>query len=213
MQNIKHTIIVIENHSIVSEGIRCLVEESGDFVVVETHDNGLDGIKAIRQKQPTLAIVDLSLPKMNGMDIIRELFLENHPCKIIVLSRHDYVTQVAELLKYNIAGYVLKDNASEELLGALKEALAGGRFISNPIRHLLLKTGIIGDEVEKPLTVLTQREKQIIRMSWEGLNTLQLSQALHISETTIRVHRKNIIKKLNITNFNDVNRFKGMIFN
>jgi DNA-binding NarL/FixJ family response regulator len=208
-----HTIIIIENHSIVSAGIRSLVEESKNFVVMETHDNGLDGLKALRQKKPTLAIVDLSLPKMNGVDVIRELFLENNPCKIIVLSRNDYITQVAELLRYNISGYVLKDNACEELLGALNIALDGGCFISHQIRNLLQKTGLIGEQSEKPLTVLTQREKQIIRMSWEGLNTAQLSQTLHISETTIRVHRKNIIKKLNITNFNDVARFKGLIFN
>ncbi len=206
-----HTIVVIENHSIVAAGIRSLVEESKDFVVLETHENGLDGLKAIRKTLPDLAIVDLSLPVMTGEDVIRELFVENHPCKIIVLSRHDYITQVAELLKYNIAGYVLKDNACEELLGAMRGALVGECFISHRIRSMLIRTGHVANDGETSIATLTQREKQIVRMYWEGLNTEQIAKALFISETTVRVHRKNVMKKLNVKSFNDLTSFKGKL--
>ena len=207
------SIIIIEDHSIVRVGIESIIEKSKDFYVLESHGKGLDGIEAIRSKKPDFAIVDLSLPDIDGEVIVNELFRENSPTKIIVLTRQKYIPQISHLLSLGVKGYLLKDHASKELITALEKTLEGKQYVSPSIENLLVQVGHVNlnDKVSDIKKSLTQRELQVIKMLCQGHDYKDIAEKLFISPSTARVHIRNLMKKLNAKEIKDIIKMKDSI--
>ena len=198
----KYSIIVVENHAIVKAGIEYIVNSMEEFDLIGSSADGVEGLRLIQEQNPYIAIVDLSLPSLNGVSIVRELKRISHKVKIIILTRHDYLPYVQSLLQLGIAAYVLKDNATEELKIALKKVLQNELYISPAIKEIKDKFDpqIISSEEnvtdESLSSKLTIREKEILKLIGEGYPNKDIAEKLYISLNTVRVHRNNLSQKL-----------------
>lgn len=209
-----HSIILVEDHSIVRLGIKALLEESKKFVIEGSYSTGVDGLKGIKEKEPDFAIVDLNLPDLAGEMIVRDLFLNDSKTKVIILSHQKYIPQVSHLLNLKIAGYVVKDNAAEELLLALEKAGLGERYLSPSIEELLIRTGHLNPKKSSKAyqKSLTRRELEIARMICQGDSSAEIASKLSLAPVTIRVYTKNIIEKLGLNDLSDIAKIRDQLF-
>lgn len=212
----KKSIIIIEDHSIVRVGIESIIEKSEDFYVMDSFEKGLEGVKQIKLKRPNFAILDLSLPDIEGDVIVKDLFIEKSETKILILSRQKYIPQISHLLTLGIKGYLLKDNASRELIEALKDIDQGKMYISPALKDLLIQVGQVNldgeNSKESRLKNLTERELQVIKPLSQGHNYKEIATSLGISPSTVRVHIRNILAKLNLNDTRDIIKLKDSIF-
>ena len=209
-----YSIVLIENHSFIRMGIQSLIEKSDKFFVKETYESGDEGLKAIKELEPDFAIIDLSLPDLPGEFLIQDLFLNDIKTKIIVLTRQKYIPQIVHLLKMNISAYIIKDSAGRDLLTALDEALLGKVYLSPSIEKIVKKMGYIKSDgsAKKKKGTLTQREIEVARMLSQGVNAKEIASQLSISLITVRVHIKNILKKLELENLKEFQKISDDLF-
>ncbi len=209
-----HSIIIIEDHSIVRKGIQSIIEESDQFKIIESYSSGSAGLEGIKKLKPDFAIIDLSLPDLPGDIIIRDVFLSDLKTQIIVLSSQKYIPQISHLLSFKIAAYVVKDNAAEELLEALKQASQGRQYLSPSIEELLVKMGSIreGQYNKQIKESLTERELEVTKMLCQGFKSKEIASKLHISPKTVRTHIGNILDKLKLDSIAEINKIRDILF-
>ena len=209
-----YSIVLVEDHSIVRAGIKSVIEKSNKFSIIKTYESGHKALVGIKQLKPDFAIIDLGLPDLPGETLIKDLFFHDSKTKIIVLTRKKYIAQVIDLLKMNIFAYVIKDNAEEELLTALDEAHLGNIFLSPAIKEIMEKMGYTNNELnrKRPKKALTNREVEVARMLSNGYKSKEIAIKLSISLNTVRVHTKNIIKKLELESIKDFLKISKDLF-
>lgn len=197
----KYSIIVVENHAIVKAGIEYIVNSMENFQLIASSADGIEGLKFIQEKKPDIAIIDISLPSLTGISIVRELNRSGQKVKIVILTRHDYLPYLVSLLQLGISAYILKDNAAEELKIALSAVMQGGQYISPAIQEIKDRFDNTSAEIDSPNQStshysLTIREKEILKLIGEGSQNAEIAKKLHISLNTVRVHRNHISQKL-----------------
>ena len=194
------SIIVVEDHSIVSFGIKTLLKKKSGFSVVASYKSGIEGLKEIKAQEPDIAIIDLNLHDLSGEVIVLDLFKSKVKTKMVILSRKKYLPQVSHLLKLGISAYVVKDDAAEELLDALNHVSRDKIYISDSIKEVMKQTGYLSSNIDLSVSAnqLTDREREITRMLSCGKPNDDIAKALEISPATIRVHVSNILRKLSI---------------
>ena len=209
-----YSIILVEDHPIFSVGVQSILKESDKFEVVKVYKSGHEALMGIKLLRPDFAIIDLNLPDLPGESIIRDIFLNNLETKVIVLSRQKYVPQISHLLKMNIKGYVNKDSAGRDLLKALDSAILDKVYISPRIKEIMRKMGYeIPNEIHRNLgDSLTDREIEIVRMLIKGHDSNEIAHKLSISLPTVRVHTKNILKKLELDSLKDLAKISEKLF-
>lgn len=206
MQTKKLKVYLADDHAILREGLKLILNAQPNYEIVgETGDGGkvLDDIELLK---PDLLILDISMPGMTGIEITRKLTKIQPGIKIIILSRHDNEEYVDQLLKYKINGYVLKDDAGDDLLGAIEAVLKGTTYLSPRIQKRMNPQ----DRVKKDASafiVLTNREREIIKLVAEGKSNELIGKALEISPRTAKVHRANIMKKLGVHKSTDLVKY------
>lgn len=182
---------------------------------MDSYEKGLEGIKAIKLKKPDFAIIDLNLPDVEGDVIVSDLFVEQIETKIVILSRQKYIPQISHLLTLGIRGYLVKDNASRELVEALREIGKGKTYISQTIKDLLVQIGHVNLDGESSKEVLlknlTERELQVIKPLCKGHDYKEIAAILGISPSTVRVHIRNILEKLNLKDIREIIKMKDSI--
>ncbi len=210
-------IVIAEDHRILREGLRSMLSSTNDFQIVGEADNGLEAIKCVDELKPDLLMIDLSMPKMNGLDAISEIKKRNPDTRVMVLTIHKEEEYIYESLKAGADGYLLKDATREELLLAVKIVLNGKTYISPEVSDKLVNgylTGRKSTEVETSFERLTQREKQILKLIAEGNKNKKIGDYLYISVKTVEKHRANLMKKLDLHNASELTAFaikKGMV--
>ncbi len=197
----KYNIIVVENHAIVKAGIEYIVNSMEQFQLIASSSDGIEGLKFIQEKKPDIAIIDISLPSLTGISIVRELNRSGQKVKIVILTRHDYLPYLISLLQLGISAYILKDNAAEELKIALNTVVQGGQYISPAIQEIKDRFDNTSATIDSPTQVasnysLTIREKEILKLIGEGCQNTEIAKKLSISTNTVRVHRNHISHKL-----------------
>lgn len=204
----KVSFVLVDDHIIFREGLIHIIEKEPNFEVVGNASDGLEGYNLIRALQPDIAIIDISLPVFTGINLVSKLKQESIATKCIILTRHDNMQYLNELLKYSIHGFVLKSEAAGNLLNAIHLVIKGEQYISQRLAENFqtLKQSLAKDHVISTAQ-LTTREKEIIKLLAEGYSNHQISKILHISTETVKVHRKNIIKKLGSKNIAEIIRF------
>ncbi len=197
----KHTILLADDHSILRAGLRSILNSKSDFEVVAEVDNGMDAIKTALSLKPDLLLTDLSMPKTNGTEAIRELKKRLPEIKCIVLTMHTSEEYIHTALDAGADGYVLKDDSHEELLAAIKNVLNGKTYLSPSICGNVVSGYLNSTGSSKPATswdVLTKREREIIKLIAEGNRSKDIAEHLSISIKTVEKHRSNLMKKLNM---------------
>ena len=200
----KITVFLADDHSILRDGLKLILSGEPEYEVVGESGDGRETIEMVEKLNPHITILDISMPTMSGIEITRYLRKYVPETKIIILSRHDKNEYVNQLLKFGISAYILKDDAGEDLIRAIEEVLKGNMYLSPRIATSLV-TDYMAVKKEKqesaksnPFDILTSREREILKLIAEGSKSQDVAQTLRISPQTVKTHRANIMKKLDI---------------
>jgi two-component system, NarL family, response regulator NreC len=197
----KSRIVIAEDYTILREGLCSLLSSSPEFEIVGEAEDGRKAIECVQKSKPDLILMDLSMPRMNGMEAIREIKRGSKETKILVLTMHRTEEYIVATLKAGADGYVLKDATHSELMVAIRNVLAGRRYISPAISEQVIEGYLEGKKSSKPLTTwetLTQREREILKLIAEGHRNKKIAEYLSISVKTVEKHRANLMNKLDL---------------
>ncbi len=199
----KCRIVVVEDHAIIREGLKSLLSSVENFEVIGEAEDGRTAIERIEALKPDLVLTDLSMPRIDGMDMIDTIKRRSPETKVIALTVHKGEEYVLATLKAGADGYVLKEADSAELLLAIKNVLKGRHYISPEFSGMLIDGFLKSRKSLNPDSVwevLSKREREILKLIAEGHKNKEIADQLYISINTVEKHRGNIMGKLNIHN-------------
>lgn len=202
-------ILIADDHRILRESLRHLIDEQQDFEVVGEAEDGITAMKMAGDLRPDVLIMDIGMPRLNGIDAARKIRAELPHIKIIALSMHAESHVVAEMLKAGASGYILKDAAIEELVCAIRECRAGRIYLSPSLAENVIKD-YISHFPRKDFSVyslLTSREREVLQLIAEGKTTQKIASLLFISPKTVETHRQNIMDKLNLHSIAELTKY------
>jgi DNA-binding NarL/FixJ family response regulator len=213
----KKRIVIAEDHTIIREGLRSLITSDPDFDVVAEAVDGRDAIRCSEKFTPDLILLDLSMPRMNGLEAIKEIKKRCPETKILVLTVHKTEEYILSTLQAGANGYALKDTTHSELVIAIKSVLAGSPYLSPGISEKVIEGYLEGRKNFKSKSsweTLTQREREILKLIGEGYKNKEIADYLCISVKTVEKHRANLMQKLNLHNASSLTALaleKGLI--
>ena len=196
-------IVIAEDHTILREGLKSLLSSQPDFKIVGEAGDGLEAIRCVQNHTPDMILLDLSMPRMTGLDAIKEIKRVNSDTKIIVLTVHSTEEYILATLQAGADGYVLKDAHSAELLTAIRHVLDGRRYLSPSISGTIIDGLLQGKKasaIRSAWETLTQREREILKLIAEGHKNKDIADLLCISVKTVEKHRANLMDKLGLHN-------------
>lgn len=208
----KIRVFIADDHAIMRDGLRLIISQDDRYELVGEAGDGMSALEGIEKLKPEIAILDISMPVMTGLDVARQLKKYNTGIKIILLSRHDNEAYVNQALQNNINGYVLKDYAGVELMRAMSDVMTGDIYLSPKlINKLACRINILNSNalqnIDSEEYVISNREKQVLKLICESKTNKTIALNLRISEQTVKAHRKNIMKKLDIHNVTDLLKY------
>jgi DNA-binding NarL/FixJ family response regulator len=210
-----NTVILADDHDVVRRGVRSILETAAGFKVVAEVADGLGAVQAVEKLKPTLLFLDLSMPRLHGLEALRQVRAASPHTKVLVLSMHNDEPYVIEALRAGAMAYILKGSESTEIIHAAGEVLAGRRYLSAPLseRAITALSNQTPDQSD-PLNALTPREREVLSLAAEGLSTSEMAEKLFISPRTAETHRTNLMQKLGLQSQTDLVRFairRGLI--
>jgi two-component system response regulator NreC len=197
----KQRIVIAEDHTILREGLRALLCADPELEIVGEAEDGQEAIRCVEKLKPSLVLMDLSMPRMNGMDAIREIKKRSPETRILVLTVHKTDEYIVATLQAGADGYVLKDSTNAELKMAIKSALGGKFYISPGISAKVIEGYLENKRMPKaatPWDSLTARERGILKLIAEGYKNKEIADFLCISVKTVEKHRANLMQKLDL---------------
>lgn len=204
----KSRIMVIDDHAIVLHGLRELINSEPDLEVTMTAISAEGALEFLREQQPDMVVTDISLPGLSGIELIRELSRLYPALPTLVLSMHDELVYGERALRAGAKGYLVKQEAPENVINAIRKVLAGERYLSERMQSLLSQK-VRGRAIHQPpsvLSSLTDREHEIFRLIGLGLGTGEIATKVSRSVKTIEAHRANLKRKLGLRNAHELNR-------
>ena len=195
-------ILLVDDHNIVRDGLKRILSATTDLAVMGEAASGEAALALVKANDYDLAMLDMSMPGLSGVDLIKRLKLEKPKLRILVLSMHGEQQYAARALKAGASGYLSKDSASELLLGALRKIAAGGVHIGDAAAASLLQSG------DKPgHETLSDREFEVLRLLVDGLGPTEIAERLHLSVKTVSTHKTRILEKLNVRSTAELVRY------
>lgn len=198
-----YRVVIAEDHAILREGLRAVLSSHPNLEVVGEAEDGREAIRCIDQLMPEVVLMDLSMPRMNGMEALREIKRRHPDTKVLTLTVHKTEEYILAALQAGADGYVLKDATSNELLMAIGSVLSGKRYLSPGVSEQVIEGYIEGRKTLKQKSSwdsLTQREREILKLIAEGYKNKEIAEQLYISVKTVEKHRANLMKKLDLHN-------------
>jgi DNA-binding NarL/FixJ family response regulator len=191
-------ILLADDHEIVRQGLRSLLEKEPDLEVVGEAEDGRKVLGLVRQLLPDVVVMDISMPNLNGADATRQIVRGFPKVKVIGLSIHSRRAFVADMLKAGASGYVLKECPVDELIEAIRIVAAGDKHLSPKVAGVVVSDYVkhLSGSTESPLETLTAREREVLQLISEGKNTKHIALELHVSTKTIEASRRKIMEKL-----------------
>jgi two-component system response regulator NreC len=199
----QYRIAIAEDHTILREGLRALLISEPDFDVVCEAGDGRDAIQCIEEHQPDLILMDLSMPRMNGLEAIKEIKKRSRTTMVMALTVHKSEEYILATLQAGADGYVLKDTTHAELVSAIRHVLSGKRYLSPGVSEKVIEGYLEEKRIVKTRTAwdtLTKREREILKLIAEGYKNKEIADYLCVSLKTVEKHRTNLMKKLDIHN-------------
>jgi DNA-binding NarL/FixJ family response regulator len=202
-------IIIADDHEIMREGLRAMIEKQPDMEIVAEAENGRTAVKLAREQKPDVFIMDVSMPDLNGIEATRQIVAEVPKVKVLALSMHSDSQFVSEMLTAGVSGYLLKDCAFEELTRAIYAVYKNQSYLSPSIAHMVIKDYVQQQSTDEASasSILTAKEREVLQLIAEGRTTKQIASSLHVSVKTIETHRKKIMEKLNIHSVAELTKF------
>ena len=208
----KLRIIIADDHTLVRAGLSTLMARMSDVEVVGEAANGRDAVKLVRDLEPDIALMDIAMPELNGLEAADRVHRDHPKTKVIILSMHANEEYVAQALKSGASGYLLKDAATTELEMALKAVAQGQFYLSPSISRQVVDTYLHGGPTG--LDLLSPRQREILQLIAEGKSTREIAETLHLSVKTIETHRAQLMERLDIHDTASLVRYalrKGLI--
>lgn len=201
-------IVIVDDHPLFRKGLEQLINSSDDgFAICGEAGDAAEGMSVIRQLKPDLVIVDLSLPGANGIELIKNIRAEFTKLPVLILSMHDESLYALRALRAGAQGYVMKQEALENVIGAIREVLAGRPYLSHDMSAKLITGVVSGNNQPNVTDNLSDRELEILELIGKGRDVREIARALHISAKTVETHRAHIKEKLDLKNARQVARF------
>jgi DNA-binding NarL/FixJ family response regulator len=193
-------ILIADDHKILREGLKSLLEKQPEFAVVAEAQDGLSAISAAKKHKPDIAILDIGMPDLNGIEVTRRIRSEMAETRVIALSMHADRRFVMGILEAGANGYLLKDSAFAELITAVTAVAKGKMYLSPSIAETVVKNSLekLDRKDEGSSVLLSGREREVLQMIAEGKSTKEIALKLFVSTKTVETHRKQIMDKLNI---------------
>ena len=202
------TLLLVDDHPLIRQGLRHLLEGEPEFKVIGEAGDGLEALLLVERLKPNILVVDMMMPGLNGLEVLRQMKHISPDTRAIVLSMQSADAYVLEALKNGAAGYVLKETGPSELVNAVREVTHGNQYLSIKISERLQVSGRkIIDTPSDAYETLTTREREILQMTVEGQTSQEVGDKLTISPRTVEVHRSNLMNKLGLRNQTDLIRF------
>jgi two-component system, NarL family, response regulator DegU len=208
----KTKIVIIDDHQLFREGVKRILDFEPVFEVVAEGDDGEEALAIVEAHKPDVVIMDINMPKVNGVEATKQLIEANADTKVIILSIHDDENYVTHALKTGASGYLLKEMDADTLIEAVKVVADGGSYLHPKVTHNLVNefrrlattngqtapTQVLQPEIRRPLHILTRPECEVLQMLADGKSNRGIGEALFISEKTVKNHVSNILQKMNV---------------
>jgi DNA-binding NarL/FixJ family response regulator len=210
-------ILLADDHTIMREGLRCLIETESDMKVVAEAADGRTAVRLAREVTPDMVIIDITMPDLNGVEATRQIVSEAPNIKVLAVSMHSDDQFVAGMVRAGASGYFLKDCAADELVYAIRAVVAGEIYLSPKIASVVVGGYLraLSKDRLSGAPELTAREREILQLVAEGERSKRIAARLYIAEKTVHVHRQKIMAKLNIRTIAGLTKFaiqKGITF-
>jgi two-component system response regulator NreC len=203
------TLILADDHKVVRQGLRKVLEADPHFRVIGEAGNGLEVTRLVARLRPDVLVLDLMMPGLNGLEVARQVAKRSPRTHVVILSMHRDESYVLEALKNGAAAYVLKDSSAEELIKAVEEAAAGRHYLSPPLSNSAIEAYVQrGSAVAMDAyDSLSSREREVLQLAAEGHTNTDIGKRLFISPRTVEIHRANMMEKLALRNQTDLIRY------
>lgn len=205
IKNIK--ILIVDDHQMFLEGIHSLLSNEDDIEIVDIVSNGYKALEILQEEKVDVVITDLSMPEINGFDLIKKIQKSHPDISTLVLSMHSEPMTISKLIKQNVNGYLLKNAEKNELLKAIRMLAKGENYFSEEIKQKYLESSFNRKSSNEYVPELSRREKDVLKLILEEYTTKEIAEELHISQNTVESHRKNIFSKLNVKNIAGVVKY------
>jgi len=200
-------VLLADDHSIVREGLRRIVEESGDLEVVAEAADGREALKQVAELAPDVAVVDISMPGIDGLEVVSRL-KDTHPgLPVLILTMHEEAQYIVRAIEAGAMGYLTKQSAPEQLVTAIRRVYSGQRYITDDATEALALRIARGTRDKTPLDSLSMRELQVLRRLAMGHTNREIAQAYSLSIKTVDTYRARLLKKLDLRNNAELIRF------
>lgn len=196
-----HAVVIVEDHQLFRDGLKSMLTRRDDVVIAGEAEDGLAALKLIRKLKPDLVLLDLSMPKMGGISVLKDVKRELPDTRILLLTIHESDQYVLEAFEAGADGYCIKDSSREELMMAIDSVLNGKTYISPGISDQVMEGFLSNRKRLKEKTrwdTITQREREVLKLLAEGYSNKEIGDFLHISVKTVEKHRANLIGKLDL---------------
>ncbi len=202
-------VLLVDDHAIIREGLRSLLEKQPEMEVIADTDDGRKAVELVRELLPDIVIMDITMPGLNGIEATRQIIADFPDVKVIALSIHSKRRFVADMLSAGATGYILKECLFDELVQAIKAVAAGGRYLSPRITDVVVSDYVkrLSATTESPFEALKTREREVLQLVAEGKSTKQIALELHVSTKTIEANRRQIMEKLNIHSVAELTKY------
>jgi len=200
-------VLLADDHSIVRAGLRRIVEESGEMEVVAEASDGKEAIQLVRKAAPDVAVIDISMPGVDGLEVLSQLQAYDPKLPVLILTMHEEGQYVVRAIEAGAMGYITKQSAPEQLVKAIRKVYSGHRYLTDEAAEALALRIAKGGEEQSPLDSLSMRELQVLRRLALGHTNREIASAYHISIKTVDTYRSRLLKKLDLRNNADLSRF------
>jgi len=202
------TVFICDDHAVVRDGLRFMLEAQGNIKVVGEASNGREAVKKVKELQPEIVIMDIVMAELNGIDATEQICKENPATRVIMLSMRSSTEPILRSLKAGASGYILKESAGRELVNAIYSVHEGKRYLSSKVSDQMLGAWLGKEEsLRDPLAVLSQREREVLQLVVEGKTSAEIAEMLFLSIKTVKTYRSRLMVKLGLKDIPSLIKF------
>jgi DNA-binding NarL/FixJ family response regulator len=201
------TVFLADDHRVLRDGLRILLESQNDIQVVGDAENGNKAVEGITTLKPDVAVMDIAMPELNGIEAAQIVHETMPDTRIVILSIHSDLEHIFRALQAGAQGYILKESAGSEVISAVRAVSYGRRYLSPSIRDMVMEVYMQNREVHSPLEMLSMREREVLQLTVEGHSSAAIAERMELSPKTVDTYRSRLMGKLGVRDLPELVRF------